>query len=243
VSALDRLDAQRSVGWISILSFPLCLVAIYTILAAVGFDAELGYLPVEAIPVVRGELVFAWGFFDFLGYYLLRVPLILFLWRWLRPRNPLLVDVATLCALFYVLLAVVATSIMTGATTGILELYADADASLRSGLEAAWGASIAAVRRGLWHFMLLPWSVFAWAMGGLLASEARWLGRSLQLVGVAASIGVVAPFFPLGVESVLALADEFQVHFMPLWMVWAGVVLLRGPGRLDAECNEGVSFP
>ena len=27
----------------------------------------------------------------------------------------------------------------------------------------------------------------------------------------------------------LALADEFQVHFMPLWMLWAGGVLLKRP--------------
>lgn len=84
----SRMDGQKWVGWISILSFFVCLAAIYAIIAAVQFDASLGYLPVEAIELARPKWVFAWAVFDFLGYYMMRGPLILFLWVCYRSRHP-----------------------------------------------------------------------------------------------------------------------------------------------------------
>jgi hypothetical protein len=235
MSIYSRLNGQKTVAWISIASLPACLAAIYSILAAVDFDGSLGYLPVEAIEVAHSRLVFSWAVFDFLGYYMLRVPLILFLWQWLRPRNPVIVDFASACGLLYVILAVAATSVLTGATTAILALYPDADAAMRIGLEAAWEASVGAVRQGLWHFMLLPWLVWGCVMGSLLAEEDLSLGRALQLVGLASALGSIAPFFASGIEATLSLADEFQVHYMPLWMAWAGIVLLRRPNLIDPD--------
>ena len=232
MSDLVRLNSQKTVGWISVASFLVCLAAIYAIIAAVDFDASLGYLPVEAIEVAHPHLVFAWAVLDFVGYYFLRAPLILFLWAWFRPRNPVLVDFAGFCGLLFVVLAVVATSVLTGATTGIMAVYPDADATMSIGLEAAWEASVATVRQGLWQFSMIPWLVWAGLMGGMLATEERWLGRALQTIGVAAAISAVDPFFGAEVEARLGFVHDYQVHFSSIWMLWAGIVLLRRPNLL-----------
>ena len=232
MSSYARLDAQKTVGWICVLSFVLCLAAIWAIIAAVEGDAKLGYLPVEAIGVADSKLVFAWGIFDFLGYYLLRAPLIIFLWHWLRPGPPDLVAFASCCGLLFVVLAVVATSVLIGATTGVLAVYPAADAELRVGLEAAWEASVASVRLGLWQFSMWPWLIWTWTMGGLLAAQERWLGRALQSIGVAAAISAIDPLFPAVLEARLGFVHDYQVHFSSIWILWAGVVLLRRPRLL-----------
>ena len=235
MSLYANMKSQRFVGWVSILSFGFCLVAIYAIIAAVDYQASLGYLPVEAIEVAKPHLVFAWGVFDFLGYYLMRVPLILFLWIWMRPRNPLLVDTASVCGLFFVVLAVTATSVLTGATIGIMQVYSEADASMKVGLESAWEASVAIVRQGLWQFSMVPWTIWACVMGRLLASDERWLGWGLLTIGFAAGISAIDPYFGHEVEALLGPVHDYQVHFSSVWMLWAGIVLLRRGNLLEGR--------
>ncbi|MFK7895256.1 MAG: hypothetical protein AB8G23_05450 [Myxococcota bacterium] len=222
-----KTDAQKIVAWLSILSFAFCIAAIYSIIAAVEFDASLGYLPIEAIPVAKPRLIFAWGIFDFAGYYFLRAPLILFLWHWFRPKNPLLVDFATFCGLLFIVLSVTAASVMTGVTMGVLAVYGDADPAMQVALGGAWEASIATVRQGLWQFSMVPWLVWTWMMGGWLAQSERWLGRALQSIGVAATISAIDPFFGPEIEASLSPVHDYQVHFSSIWMLWAGIVLLR----------------
>ena len=232
MTSAARPKAQKLVGWLSVLSFLFCLAAIYAIIAAVDFDAKLGYLPVEAIEVAHPRFVFAWALFDFVGYYLLRAPLILLLWHCFRPANPLLVDFASFCGLLFIVLSVVATSVLTGATMGILAVYPEADAALRVGLEAAWEGSVATVRQGLWQFSMVPWLLWAWLMGGMLAGEERWLGRALQSIGLAAAISAIDPLFGPEARARLGFVHDYQVHFSSIWMLWAGIVLLRRPTSL-----------
>jgi hypothetical protein len=234
--AIDSgLDAQKTVAWLSILSFVACLVAIYAIIAAVDFDASLGYLPVEAIGVAKPKLVFAWGLFDFVGYYFLRAPLMIFLWHWFRPENPVLVDFATFCGLLFVILAVTATSVLTGTTMGVIAVHEQAEPAMQVALAGAWEASVASVRQGLWQFSMVPWLVWTWLMGAMLAREERWLGRALQSIGVAATIAAIDPLFGPEVEASLGIVHDYQVHFSSIWMLWAGVVLLRRPAVLGRE--------
>jgi len=166
---------------------------------------------------------------------MMRAPLVLLLWASFRPRNPVLVDTASFCGLLFVVLAVTATSVLTGATMGIMAVYPEVDASMRVGLEASWEASVAIVRQGLWQFSMLPWMVWTWVMGGMLASEERWLGRSLQTIAVAATISAIDPLFPDAIQARLGPVHDYQVHFSSIWMLWAGIVLLRRDRVIGAE--------
>lgn len=218
------LSAQKKVAWISILSYPIALAAMFFAVACVDYDIELARLPVAAMQVVRADYLMAFGFTDILGYYLLRVPMIIFLWHWLRHKDPVMADIATVCGLFYIFLAVTSSSILVGGTTGILELYETASDADKPGLEAAWSSVVMLAYRGPWLFMLLPWLFWSFQMGKLLKTEVRFLGLALQLVAVSSALGVLGPLLN---SSLLSLFDDFQVHFMPLWIVWAAVVLLR----------------
>jgi hypothetical protein len=196
---------------------------------------ECSYLPVEAIEVARPRWVFAWAVLDFLGYYMMRAPLILFLWWCLRSRHPALVDSASFCGLLFVVLAVTATSVLTGGTMGVMAVYPGADPAMQVGLQAAWEAIVAVVRQGLWQFSMVPWTVWAWVMGGMLAREERLLGRALQSIGLAAAVSAIAPLFSDAVQAGLGFVHDYQVHFYSIWMLWAGVVLLRRETVIGAE--------
>ena len=181
------------------------------------------------------RLVFAWGLFDFVGYYFLRAPLILFLWHWFRPQSPVLVDFATFCGLLFVILAVTATSVLTGATMGLLAIHHQADPAMQTSIAGAWEGAVASVRQGLWQFSMVPWLVWTGLMGRYLAREERWLGRALQTIAVAATIAAIDPLFGPDVEASLSLVHDYQVHFSSIWMLWAGVVFVRRPSLLDGD--------
>lgn len=221
------LDSRRTVAWISILSFPVSLAAMYTFMAMVSFNDELTGLPTSAIGIIKTDYLAAWGFFDILGYYLMRIPLLVLLWHWLRPKAPVAADIATVFGLFYLLLSIVAASMLTGAATGIATHYAAPDPAARTSLEAAWTAAVSTAYSGVWHYDLLPWSVWGLTIGSLLKTQHRWLGLGLQLIGLAALLNVVIIFVPEQVRGLFAIAGDFQVHFSSLWVVWAGIVLLR----------------
>lgn len=219
----------RMVAWCSILSFPACGVAMYTFMAAVNFDTTITNLPVAAIGEIDTRYLVAWGIFDILGYYLMRVPLILFLWRWLRSLNPIVADTASIFALLYIFLAISAASLLTGSITGISEQYQAAAPALRVGLESAWIAAISTIYRGLWQFNLIPWLFWGLAMGALLKSQRRFQGLALQAVGLASMLSVVGLLCENSARTLLSIVDTFQVNFMPLWMAWVGIALLRNP--------------
>ena len=50
---------------------------------------------------------------------------------------------------------------------------------------------------------------------------------------VAATIAAIDPIFGPEVEASLSLIHDYQVHFSSIWMLWAGVVLLRRPSLLE----------
>jgi hypothetical protein len=115
---------------------------------------------------------------------------------------------------------------------GVIAVHGQADPTMQVALEGAWEASVATVRQGLWQFSMVPWLVWTWLMGGLLAREERWLGRALQSIGFAATIAAIDPLFGPEVEASLGIVHDYQVHFSSIWMLWAGVVLLRRPAVL-----------
>lgn len=237
------IKTYKMVAWCSVLSLPVCGAAMYAFMAAVNFDTTITNLPVAAIGHIQSGYLAAWGIFDILGYYLMRVPLIIFLWQWLRALNPMLADTASICALLYIFLAVSAASLLTGSLTGINAQYEAAAPALRVGLEGAWIAAISTIYGGLWQFNLIPWLFWGLAMGGLLKSQRRFQGLALQAVGLASLVGVVGIFFGNSARTLLSIVDNVQVNFMPIWMAWVGISLLRKPPIPLSQRQDGDQFP
>ena len=69
-------------------------------------------------------------------------------------------------------------------------------------------------------------------MGSLLATREVWLGRGLQSISVAAAISAIDPVFGAEGAANLRFVSDYQVHFSSVWVLWAGIVLLRRPSGL-----------
>jgi hypothetical protein len=96
---------------------------------AVSEAATFIALGTDAVAPVR------WGLWlSMFGSYLLLVPVALLLLRWLRQDDPVVADLATVAAGFYILLGAAGASVLASTLPDLIQQYADADAALRAGL-------------------------------------------------------------------------------------------------------------
>ena len=86
----DHQSFQRFAALAAIISFPLTLGSMILPGIAVNFSPDVATNPALWLEVgADGANLSRWGMIlDMLGYYLPLLPVALFLWRWLGPRDP-----------------------------------------------------------------------------------------------------------------------------------------------------------
>lgn len=166
---------------------------------------------------------------DMLGYYLLLVPIALYLRAWLRPRSPGLADVATVGGLAYALIGACGAAILAMAAPYLLETYAVADSARREAIEVVYPTLMKAVQHGLW-MTLDPILAGVWwlGIGSLLITQQRILGWFTAILGVLALVGPVGIALAIPALGPTGLGGLWGVLQL-VWMVWMGATLLLAP--------------
>jgi hypothetical protein len=105
----DSKRFQRLAGVTCLLAGACYIGSVAMMAAAVNFNLSLDAFSGTMIASgPRGAELLRWGLLlDGLGSYLLLAPLALYLWAWLKPENPSLANLYTLCGLAYMLVGAI----------------------------------------------------------------------------------------------------------------------------------------
>jgi len=231
----DHQSFQRFAALAAIISFPLTLGSIVLSGMALDFNMEASTNPALLLSVgADGASLSRWGMIlDMLGYYLPLLPVALFLWRWLGPRDPYWVLFYTSCGLGYILIGAMGAVILAAVHPPLISAYAQASVEQRPALETVFSAVWNMVYGGMWNILgeLLAGIWFV-GVGLLLRSERRIFSIVTMILGISAlldSLGMILNF-----EGLALLGLSIYVVLAPIWALWLGIDLLRKPVQIEA---------
>lgn len=226
---------RQVAAWAAILSMPLAYGTLVLSFVGIGSDAQSFDQAVNQnaaiiLPLLAQRPLLPWwsSILDFFGFYLLLLPLILYLHRWLRPRKPEWVDLFTVCGLGYVLLGAMGAAMLAFVFSQQATIYAQGGELERQIATAVFAVFGDAIQRGVWG-MLDPILAGVWwlGIGWLLKEERRRLGWLTAALGIANLIGGFGEVVRLSPVAALGLGIYFLLA--PLWAAWTGLELLRRP--------------
>jgi hypothetical protein len=174
--------------------------------------------------------ILRWAYLlDAVGWYLLLVPLILFLRS--RFREDGLADLAAVGGLAYVVMGSMAAVLMATAAPRLIETFAGTTGATHEAARLTFAVLSEGVHQGVWQ-TLDPIALGAWLLITgihLRSAGAGMLGTIPMILGIVAFPAAVAT--ALGASTV-ALALFAPGVLFPMWILWIGVRLLRRPDFL-----------
>jgi Domain of unknown function (DUF4386) len=170
---------------------------------------------------------------DLLGYYLLLIPLAIFLWTWLHSQSPSLSVVSTIAGLGYCLMGAAGAAVLGAVLPALGDQYSAASAAQREVLLATGSAVSNAVYQGIWNTLdAITAGVWWLGTGYLLRSRRPKLGIVWMLTGAAALIDAVG--FMSGVSIVGLVGVISFIVLVPISAAAIAVDLLRRPVQIGA---------
>ncbi|MDX1616804.1 MAG: DUF4386 family protein [Candidatus Promineifilaceae bacterium] len=222
----------------AIISAPLAVAGLVIVTLAVDFDFELMSDQSNLITLgARSAGFFHWGeFLSIFGYYLLLIPVALYLWHWLRPHDPNLVNLYTVCGLGFIFIGVPGAIMRTNVLPEMMRAYAEASGAQREVLEAvfkvltemAFTGGIGIILLGIWWL----------GIGLVLRSERRLLGIVTTVLGIAAlgvSVGTIFHIEPL------IMLEGIVFLLSPFWALWLGIVIWRRGEQSEQRVEEATA--
>ena len=230
----DHQSFQRFAALAAIISFPLTLGGI--VLSGMALDFK--FMDAATNPAfwlavgADGASLSRWGMIlDMFSYYLPLLPVALFLWRWLRARNPNWVLFYTSCGLGYILIGATGAAILAAVHPPLINAYAQASVEQRPVLETVFSAIWNMVYRGMWGILdTLLVGIWFLGIGLLLRGERRLFSIFSIILGISAllsSLGVI-----LGIEAIALLGAIYGL-LAPIWALWLGIDLIRKPVQIQ----------
>ena len=230
----DHQSFQRFAALAAIISFPLTLGSIVLSGMALDFNMEASTNPALLLSVgADGASLSRWGMIlEILGFYLPLLPVALFLWRWLGPRDPDWVLFYTSCGLGYILIGAIGAVILAAVHPPLISAYSQSSVEQRPALETVFSAVWNLVYGGMWNILgeLLAGIWFV-GVGLLLRGERRIFSIVTMILGISAlldSLGMILNF-----EGLALLGLSIYVVLAPIWALWLGIDLLRKPVQID----------
>jgi hypothetical protein len=168
---------------------------------------------------------------DMLGYYLLLIPLAIYLWRWLRLQSPLLCAASTTAGLGYCLLGAAGAAVLGAVLPALGDQYSAALPAQREVLLAIGTAVANAVYRGIWNTLdAITAGVWWFGTGYLLRGQRTKLGIVWMVTGAASLVDAAG--FMIGVPSVGLIGLIAFILLVPISVAAIAVDLLRRPVQL-----------
>jgi hypothetical protein len=179
--------------------------------------------------------LFRWGsILEILGYFLLLIPVTLYLWYWLKPRNPNLVNVVTVLGLGSIFIGVIGATIRASFFPQMMISYSQAAEAQRQVLQVVFRSVTDFTFEGLYAIDSILAGLWWLGIGLVLRAERRILGIVTMIMGIAilgAGLGWL-----LQIDPIARL--EMFYFFEPVWLIWLGVVIYR-----RAEKSEFLAEP
>lgn len=219
-------SGQKPAAIAALISLPIAYLTQVFFGIASGGDVAVFFDGARALALSsqQADAFIAGMWFDIFGYYLIFVPVIIYVWGAIRHTDPFLVDITSMSGLIYCLLGAFGASTMAGAFGGLYTSAGVTDAAAIS----AWEATISGQWRGLW---LLEAVLAALWLGGLAKLLMRGGRRGLGgFAGLLALIwGVQFAGWHIGAHGVSDIALIATTLLSPLWAAWLGISLWRNP--------------
>ena len=132
----EEVRHRRGTAVVTIAAGVTSLASLIVGLSGADFDFEAVSESATFIALGTGAVApVRWGLWlSMFGSYLLLVPVALLLLRWLRQDDPVVADLSTVAAGFYILLGAAGASVLASTLPDLIQRYADADAAMRAGL-------------------------------------------------------------------------------------------------------------
>jgi hypothetical protein len=230
IAQTEEVRHRRAIAVVTIAAGVMSLASLIVGLSGADFDFEAVSesatfiaLGPDAVAPVR------WGLWlSMFGSYLLLVPVALLLLRWLRQDDPVVADLATVAAGFYILLGAAGASVLASTLPDLIQRYADADAAMRAGLLNDFDLARRIAEDGL-QGVVQNVAGAAWflGMGSLLRRHRPALGAAAIAVG--AFLVVNAAGIMVDVEALRFIGLTGNVLLAPAWAIGMGTSLLRSP--------------
>jgi hypothetical protein len=229
----DHQSFQRFAALAAIISFPLALGSIVLSGIPVNFSPDVATNPALWLSVgVGGASLWRWGMIlDMFSYYLPLLPVALFLWLWLRSRNPDWVLFYTSCGLGYILIGAIGAAILAAVNPPLINAYAQASVEQRPVLETVFSAVWNMVYGGMWNILeVLLAGIWFLGIGLLLRSERRLFSIFSIILGISALLDLLGMI--LNLEALALVGVAIYVLLAPIWTLWLGIDLLRKPVQI-----------
>jgi hypothetical protein len=223
----DENSFRRIAAITAIISAPLMLASNIVTFMAVDFNFE--FLANPAGLLTAGLDPGALGLFRMseilgvFGYCLLFIPLTIYLWYWLRPRNPGLVTLYTVLGLMSIVFGVIEYGVRISIWPPLMIAYPEAVEAQREMLAVVFTAVTDFTFEGMYALSSILIGLWWLGIGLILRNERRILGIATAIMGVAI-LGAGIGWF-LRVEPLARL--ELFYFFEPFWAIWLGLVIWR----------------
>lgn len=218
----------RQIATISAIAAALLILA-STVVLSMAVDFNMDFLSDPAGLITAGlgagaASLFRWGsILELLGYFLLLIPVALYLWHWLNPHNPGLVGLATVFGLGSIFVGTIGAAIRAGFWPPMMVAYPQAAETQREVLEVVFRAISNFTFEGLYAIDSVLGGLWWLGIGLILRAERRILGIVTSIMGGAilgAGVGWLLQIDPLA-------RLELFYFLEPIWVIWLGIVIWR----------------
>lgn len=236
---MTKQNFRLTAAWCAIISMFLAFGSIVVGAAALNFDPALfneamGDNATAALALLANNpSVFWWpAILDFFGFYLLLLPLTLYLHGLFKEEAPEWMDLFTVCGLGYILFGAMGAATLAVVFFTQAADYATATESVQQIHTVVFEAFGDAIQRGVWG-ILDPILAGIWwtGLGLLLRKRHAIVGWYTFVLGLVNLVGGISAALQIDVVASICL----NVYFLmaPLWAGWLGLLLLRKDKKLS----------
>lgn len=220
-------------AWCAIISMFLAFGTVFLSAFVLNFDANLFNAAVSNNAAVILSLftenpALTWwpSVFDFLGFYLLLLPLTLYLHHLLKQDAPEWMNLFTVCGLGYLFFGAMGAATLAVVFSSQAAAYAATTGSAQQMHAAIFEAFGIAIQRGVWGILDPVLAGIWWTGLGLLLRKYRLiLGWYTLVLGL---VNLFGGFFAvLGLETIAGFCLNLYFLMAPIWACWMGIMLLR----------------
>jgi len=220
----DQTLFRRITAISTILAAPVTLASTIVLLMAVDFNPEYMSHPESLITLgASASETFRWGTILELGFTLLFLPAVLYLWYWLKPLASRFVSLYTVFGLAGLMIALIGVLMRATLYPPLINAYSQTSDIQQDVLVVIFQGITNFNFEGLWALELIFWGIWWLGIGPLLRNEHGILGIVTMILGIMYLVAGVG--WLLRISPLARLENVF--FFVPFWAVWLGIIIWR----------------